>query len=288
VTHEAIPKRRDEAAVTDTSAAEARVAGERRLDGQAAAITGGGGVIGSAIARCFAQAGAAVFIGDLDADRADAAAQGAGDDAVGRAVDVSSQAACHAFIEAARDEFGRLDVLVCAAGITHVDPLLEVGSDTWRRVMAVNLEGPLYCLQAAARIMREQPVHDATGRRGSVVNIGSQGSEFPMPTSTAYGTSKRALIYLTETAAVDLAEADIGITVILPGMVYEGMWKDVNLTRSRLHGEDFDERIARDLADTPSGRFQPPEELADLVLFAAASRGMEMSGKTIWAEPHVA
>lgn len=135
--------------------------------------------------------------------------------------------------------------------------------------------------------MREQPISSTTARRGSIINIGSQGSEFPIPSSTAYGASKRALIYLTETAAVDLTEAAIGVSVVLPGMVYEGMWKDVNLARSEARGEDFGERIERDLSETPSGRFQPPEELADIVLFAATATGLALSGKTIWSEPHV-
>jgi NAD(P)-dependent dehydrogenase (short-subunit alcohol dehydrogenase family) len=274
----------DLASAADPLAAQVRVAGERRLDGQVAVITGGGGVIGAAIARRLAQAGAQVVIADLDADRTEAAALAAGEGAVGRVVDVSSQVDCHAFIEA----LGQIDVLVCAAGITHVDPLMEVDSDTWRRVFAVNLEGALYCLQAASRIMTAQPIHSATGRRGTVVNIGSQGSEFPLPTSTAYGASKRALIYLTETAAADLAESNIGVSIILPGMVYEGMWKDVNLSRARLQGQDFDVRIDRDLAETPTGRFQRPEDLADIVLFAASSVGLESSGKSIWSEAHVA
>ena len=79
----------------------------------------------------------------------------------------------------------------------------------------------------------------------------------------------------------------IGVSVVLPGMVYDGMWKAVNLSRSRLEGDDFEQRIARDLAETPSGRFQPPEDLADIVLFAASSVGMGISGRTIWGEPHV-
>lgn len=271
----------------DLLGAEARVVDERRLDGQVAVVTGGGGVIGAAIADRFARAGAKVVIGDLDAERAEAASRTVGAGALGRVLDVRSQAECVAFIEAAYLVHGRLDVLVCAAGITHIDPLMEVDPETWRRVFAVNLEGALYCLQAASKIMAGQQLLDATGRRGTIVNIGSQGSEFPIPTSTAYGASKRALIYLTETAAVDQAETMIGVSVVLPGMVYDGMWKAVNLSRSRLEGDDFEQRIARDLAETPSGRFQPPEDLADIVLFAASSVGMGISGRTIWGEPHV-
>jgi NAD(P)-dependent dehydrogenase (short-subunit alcohol dehydrogenase family) len=70
-------------------------------------------------------------------------------------------------------------------------------------------------------------------------------------------------------------------------MVYEGMWRAVNQSRSNLLGEEFAERIRRDLADTPTGRFQDPADLADIVLFVAGSQGLELSGKTIWSEAHV-
>ena len=273
----------------DPTRAEEQVAADRRLDGQVAGITGAAGVIGRAIARRFVEAGARVALGDLDGAQAIAAARqlGGEDRAAGMEFDVTSREACRSFVASTAAAFGRLDILVCAAGITHVDRLLAVDEATWRRVFAVNLEGVLWCLQAAAEVMGAQPVHAATGRRGTVVGIGSQGGEFPLTTSTAYGASKRALVYLTQTAAVELAPSSIGVSVVLPGMVYEGMWRSVNATRSQMRGEDFARRIHLDLAETPTGRFQRPEDLADMVLFAATSRGLELNGKTLWSEAHV-
>jgi NAD(P)-dependent dehydrogenase (short-subunit alcohol dehydrogenase family) len=272
-----------------TAGAEADEASARRLDGLVAVVTGGAGVIGTGIARRFLESGARVALGDIDADRVGAAAAdlGTAGDVVGMSVDVSSQADAGRFIEEAARTFGRLDVLVNGAGITHVDPLLDVDASTWRRVFAVNLEGALFCLQAAARIMREQVPDPVRMRRGAIVNIGSQGSEWPIPTSTAYGASKKALIYLTQTAAVDLEPAAVAVSVVLPGMVYEGMWKAVNAKRSAMRGEDLGERVRRDLADTPSGRFQTPRELADIVLYAVTTPGLGVNGKVIWSEPHV-
>jgi meso-butanediol dehydrogenase/(S,S)-butanediol dehydrogenase/diacetyl reductase len=136
--------------------------------------------------------------------------------------------------------------------------------------------------------MAQQDVRPSTGCRGKIVNVSSQGAEFALPTSAAYGASKRALNYLTETAAADLADSAISVTGVYPGMVYEGMWRSVNLERSRVRGQDFREKIQHDLAETPSGRFQSPEELARIILFAVAFHGNGLSGKTIWSEPHVA
>lgn len=260
------------------------------LSGQVAVITGGSGVIGRAIAARLVDARMRVLIADLAQGAAETAAADLGgpDMARGRRVDVRSTDDVAAMVAMAVESFGRLDILVSAAGITHVDPLLEVEPATWRNVFAVNVEGPLYCLQAAAKVMATQPIDPRTECRGKIVNISSQGAEFPIPTSTAYGASKRALNYLTETAAVDLRDSNISATIVYPGMVYEGMWKAVNLERSALRGEDFDERVRRDLADTPTGRFQDPKDLAATVLFVAAYRGLELSGKTIWSEAHVA
>jgi NAD(P)-dependent dehydrogenase (short-subunit alcohol dehydrogenase family) len=273
-----------------TAAAEADEASARRLDGLVAIVTGGAGVIGAGIARRFLEAGARVVLGDIDADRVQATASdlGSAEEVIGLGVDVSTQPDAHTFVRQAAQAFGQLDVLVNGAGITHVDPLLEVEASTWRRVFAVNLDGALFCLQAAARIMRDQDLDPRLERRGAIINIGSQGSEWPIPTSTAYGASKRGLIYLTQTAAVDLGRTAIAVSVVLPGMVYEGMWKAVNSERSAMRGEDLGERVRRDLAETPSGRFQSPRELADIVLYAATSPGLGVSGRIIWSEPHVA
>jgi len=187
----------------------------------------------------------------------------------------------------APETFGRLDALVNVAGITHVDDILEVSLDTWRHVLAVNLEGPLLAAQEAARLMSAQDIDPGTRRRGVIVNISSQGAEVPIPTSTAYGVSKVALNYLSRTLATALEERAIAATIVYPGMVYEGMWKWVNRKRSRLWGDDFDEVVLRDLAETPTGSFQDPDDLARMVLYAVTTPGMVTNGRILWSEAHL-
>jgi len=136
--------------------------------------------------------------------------------------------------------------------------------------------------------MARQRVDPVTQCRGKIINISSQGAEFAIPTSAAYGASKAALNHLTRTAAEDLRDDEISATLVYPGMVYEGMWRAVNLQRSILRGEEFGARVQRDLAETPTGRFQDPNDLAEIVLFVAAHRGMDLSGRTVWSEAHVA
>jgi NAD(P)-dependent dehydrogenase (short-subunit alcohol dehydrogenase family) len=259
------------------------------LQGQVAVVTGGAGAIGRAVAARLLAAGASVVVGDLG-DAADHVASAHGDPSQLRAhsVDVRVPESVHALIADTVGWFGRIDVMVNAAGITHVNDLLELPLEVWRNVMAVNLDGALLCIQEAARIMATQDTTRSTACRGKIINISSQGAEFPIPTSVAYGASKRALNYLTETAGAGLADRAISVTAVYPGMVYDGMWRSVNLERSRLRNESFDDRIRLDLADTPNGRFQDPTQLADIVLFVAGYVGLGLNGKTVWSEPHVA
>lgn len=257
--------------------------------GQVAVITGAAGVIGEAIARTFVAAGIRVVLGDVrDAElRRLATELGGSSVAVACPVDVSRPDDVQGLVGKAPEVYGRLDALVNVAGITHVDDILEISLDTWRHVLAVNLEAPLLASQQAARLMSAQDIDPDTERRGIIVNISSQGAEFPIPTSTAYGVSKVALNYLSRTLAAALEQSAIASTVVYPGMVYEGMWKWVNRQRSQLWGHDFDEVVRRDLAETPTGSFQDPEDLARIVLYAVATPGMVTSGRIIWSEAHL-
>ena len=256
---------------------------------QVAVITGAAGVIGSAIARTFVDAGIRVVLGDVREEVLDrlTAELGGPSVAVACPADMSRQDDVRRLVGMAPEAYGRLDGLVNVAGITHVDDILEVSLDTWRHVLAVNLEGSLLAAQRAARLMSAQDIDPDTQRRGIIVNISSQGAEFPIPTSVAYGVSKVALNYLSRTLATALEERAIATTIVYPGMVYEGMWKWVNRQRSQLWGDEFDEVVRRDLAETPTGSFQDPDDLARMVLYAVTTPGMVTNGRIIWSEAHL-
>ena len=256
---------------------------------QVAVVTGAAGVIGSAIARTFTAAGIRVVLGDVREEELDrlAAELGGPSVAVACLADLSRPDDVRRLVGMATEVYGRLDALVNVAGITHVDDVLEVSLDTWRRVLSVNLEGPLLAAQQAARLMSEQDIDPDTQRRGVIVNISSQGAEFPIPTSVAYGISKVALNYLSKTLAAALEERAISTTIVYPGMVYEGMWKWVNRKRSQMWGDDFDEVVRRDLAETPTGSFQDPGDLARMVLYAVTTPGMVTNGRILWSEAHL-
>jgi len=265
-----------------------RVDTQRSLRGQVAVVTGAAGAIGAGIARTFVDAGAMVVLGDVRHNEVGEVAATLGDDSVAVACecDVSRPDQVENLMQTAVECFGQLDVLANVAGITHTDDVLEVSIETWRKVFSVNVDGVLMASQQAAKIMLSQEVRPDTERRGAIVNVSSQGAEFPIPSSTAYGASKTALNYLSKTLAVALSQSAISTTVVYPGMVYEGMWRQVNLDRTEAEGGDFEVVMREHLAETPTGRFQEPEDLAQIVLYAAEMPGMWLNGRIVWSEAH--
>lgn len=266
--------------------AERREAERRTLQGQVAVVTGAAGAIGQAVAKLFAGAGARVVLGDRRGEALHALAADLGACAAAVDCDVTHSEQVARLVGAARERWQRLDVLVNVAGITHFDDVLDVTVETWREVFAVNVEAVLTASQQAAALMTSQAVRPETGRRGTIVNIGSQGAEFPIPSSPAYGASKAALNYLSHTLADALEGRAISSTVVVPGMVYEGMWREIVSRRAAAGRQSLEEAAEAHLAETPTGRFQKPADLANIALYVATSRGMALSGRIVWSEAH--
>ena len=271
---------------SDAGRSERREAERRTLQGQVAVVTGAAGAIGRAVAGLFAGAGARVVLGDRRGETLHALAAGLGTPAAAIECDVTQAEQVARLVAAARERWQRLDVLVNVAGVTHFDDVLAVSVETWREVFAVNVEAVLTASQQAAALMTAQAVRPETGRRGTIVNIGSQGAEFPIPSSPAYGASKAALNYLSRTLADALEGQEISSTVVVPGMVYEGMWKEIVSRRAAADGQSLEEAAEAHLAETPTGRFQKPADLANIALYVATSRGMALSGRIVWSEAH--
>lgn len=266
--------------------AERREAARRSLRGQVAVVTGAAGAIGRAVAVLFAGAGARVVLGDRCGEALHELAADLGTCAAAVECDSTQPEEVARLVGAAHERWHRLDILVNVAGVIHLDGVLDVPVETWREVFAVNVEAVLTASQHAAAIMAAQPVRPETGRRGTIVNIGSQGAEFPMPSSPAYGASKAALNHLSRTLAEALQGRAVSSTVVVPGMVYEGMWKEIVSRRAAADGRSLQEAADAHLAETPTGRFQEPADLAKIVLYVATGRGMALSGRTVWSEAH--
>jgi NAD(P)-dependent dehydrogenase (short-subunit alcohol dehydrogenase family) len=242
-----------------------------RLDDQVAVVTGGASGIGRATVELFAAAGARVVIAERDEPAARCLADelnAAGAHALSVTVDVADEAAIErAFAEVMSRE-GRIDTLICNAGINIRHPAVEIARQDWDRVVSVNLTGVFLCARASARHMI------ATGRGGAIVATASMmsfsgGGLYP---NIAYQTTKGALVNLTRGLAVEWAHAGIRVNAVAP------TWVRTPFIAPLLTQPDL---MARIHAMTPLGRIAEPEEIAPAMLFLASPAAAMITGHTL-------
>ncbi|KAA9160063.1 SDR family oxidoreductase [Amycolatopsis acidicola] len=239
------------------------------LEGRSAIVTGSSSGIGLAVAERLAALGARVVVNSRDAARAEAVAEkivADGGTAVGVAADVSVPAGGQTLADAALDAFGRLDVLVNNAGIPLVKPAEEITPDDWANVLATNLSGPLFCAQAAARVML------ARGG-GTIVNVSSVLGSTAIPGRAAYATAKHGLEGLTRSLAVEWA--DRGIRVVSVGPAYVATpFVERTMATGKFSAADLERR-------TPLGRLGTPAEVADVVAFLVSPAAAYITGSGV-------
>jgi meso-butanediol dehydrogenase/(S,S)-butanediol dehydrogenase/diacetyl reductase len=250
--------------------------------GLVVAITGSGQGIGRALARSFAREGARVVVSDIDA----AACRTAADElaALGVPADITRADDCAALVAKTVDAFGRLDVMVCNAGIMQLKPLLELDGADWDRMLGVNVKGSFLTLQAAARHMLTQ-VPLADGRpRGKIIMMASiAGRPGAGPIAAViphYRASKAGVISLTQSAAIALAP-QITVNAICPGLVESDMWQRMDRDWSALQGLPAGQIWQQRIASVPMGRPQSPDDVADLARYLASPQSDCMTGQSI-------
>ena len=218
------------------------------MKGRTAVVTGGAAGIGLAIAQRLAASGARLSLWDRDRAALDAAlaALGAGHHAA--LLDVASEADVAAAAQSTLAEFGRIDALVCSAGITGPNlPLAEYPLAEWQQVMNVNVNGVFLCNRAVL------PAMQAAGY-GRIVNIASIAGKEGNPNASAYSASKAAVVALTKSLGKEMARAGVCVNCVTPAAVRTGMFSQ--MTQAHI---DFM------LSKIPMGRFGTVEEIAALV-----------------------
>ncbi|MER6559473.1 SDR family oxidoreductase [Streptomyces sp. NPDC001027] len=234
-----------------------------RLAGQLVLVTGAGSGIGRATALAFAETGARVIAVDRDADSAARTAElsrrvGA-PDAWAEAVDVSDERAMEKLAAKVHADHGVLDVLVNNAGIGLSGSFFDTTSDDWRRVLDVNLWGVIHGCRLLGRPMAER------GQGGHIVNVASAAAFLPSRALPAYSTSKAAVLMLSECLRAELADRDIGVTAICPGLVNTAITSTATFV-----GVDAEEERRRQkrAARLYGIRNYPPEKVARAILRA--------------------
>src|SRR5439155_27333928 len=244
-----------------------------RVAGKVALVTGAGGGIGGAGAEALGREGAAVLCTDIDAAAAEATAgriRDAGGQAAAQGLDVRDRDAVDQAVAAAVLAFGRLDILLDCAGISHRGNFLDLDAATWDRIIAVNLTGMFHLGQAAARQMVRQRPGDKGG--GSIINVTSQLAEVARPERAAYVASKGGGRSLTHAMTLDLAAHGIRVNAIAPGPTLTG------LTRASYADP---ERRRATIAQIPLARLGDPQDLVGAILFLASDESRWATGSTI-------
>ncbi|MCH6161527.1 SDR family oxidoreductase [Streptomyces sp. M600PL45_2] len=192
-----------------------------RFGGRLVLITGAGSGIGRATALTFAAAGARVIAVDIDGERAahtaDSAIQAGAAQAWAETADVSDQHRMEKLAAKVADEHGTVDVLVNNAGIGVSGPFLDTSVEDWQRTLDTNLWGVIHGCRLFGRQMADR------GQGGHIVNIASAAAYQPTRLLPAYGTSKAAVLMLSECLRAELAGKDIGVTAVCPGFVTTGI-----------------------------------------------------------------
>jgi glucose 1-dehydrogenase len=250
-----------------------RVPTTRRLEGRAAVVTGGASGLGRAIALRFADEGAFVVVGDVrDDPREGGEPTGGLLGERGRFVeaDASSWDDIDRLVHAAVDARGRLDVMVCNAGIAgrYSKPLLDTTEEDWDAIMAVNLRGVfLGCKRAVAQMLEQEPIGEVRGR---IVNISSQHGMVGPPGHVAYAASKGGVVNLTRQIAVDYGRRGILVNAVAPGKILTGSPEQQNA-----------ETLEYSHARTPFHRLGRPDDVAGAALFLASDDSGYVSGTNL-------
>jgi NAD(P)-dependent dehydrogenase (short-subunit alcohol dehydrogenase family) len=238
------------------------------LTGKVAVATGSTSGLGRAIAEGLAQAGADVVASSRRASQVNETADAI--EKLGRRTlripaDVGSRESLQRLFDATLKEFGRVDILVNAAGFTKRIPTLEISEEDWNAILDTNLTGILRACQVFAPYMRDR-------RAGRIINVASLSSYVGFYEVAAYAASKAGVVSLTQTLAVELAPYNVCVNAIAPGVFTTPMNR--KLVEGTPRGQEL-------LLRTPMKRFGRPEELAGAAIFLASDSASFVTGQVL-------
>jgi NAD(P)-dependent dehydrogenase (short-subunit alcohol dehydrogenase family) len=239
-----------------------------KLTNKVAIVTGATQGIGLACAKRLIAEGANVMLVDVKPE-GQQAAEALGDQARFFTADVSHKADVDAMVAATVLEFGRVDILINNAGVTHKAGFLELTEEDFDRVLGINLKSMFLCSQAAAREMVKQ-------NSGCIINMSSVNSELAIPDQVPYVVSKGGINQLTKVMALNLAPHGIRVNGIGPGTIL------TELARTAVMSSP--EARHTILSRTPLGRCGEPEEVASIAAFLASDDASYMTGQTLFVD----
>ena len=239
-----------------------------RLDGRVALVTGGSRGLGLGMALALAEAGADLALASRTTNELEEAAalvRATGRQALALPTDVGQVSAVREMVHKAADHFGRLDILVNAAGINIRQPVAQFTEADWERIMAINLKGAFFACQAAAAVMRRQG-------KGKIINVGSIAFEIIVPNIALYAISKGGMRQMTRSLAIEWARDNILVNAIAPGRFWTQM-TDAVFSNPELYESA--------IAPIPLGRPGVAADLAGATILLASDASDYITGQTI-------
>ena len=239
------------------------------LNGRVAIVTGGGRGIGREVARTLAKAGAQVAIAEIDPENAADAANEVGSlghESLAMSIDVRDSAAVEALMQQVEAQWGRIDILVNCAGISHggPSPAEKMSDEEWLNVVNVNLNGVFWCCRAAGQRMLAQGA-------GAIVNIASMSGHIvnKPQEQCGYNAAKAGVIMLTKSLAAEWASRGVRVNCVSPGYIATAMTQG---------SRDTPERYQTWLDMTPMGRVGEPVDIAHAVWYLASDAAQFATG----------
>ena len=231
------------------------------LNGRTAVVTGGAQGFGRAVVERFAASGASVDIWDMDIALAEKTASELGNNVRAIKADVSDFDSVSAARDATLGKHGQIDILVNNAGIAGaIATTVDTQVSEWRKVMAINLDGPFLCCKAVVPSMIEK-------NYGRVINIASIAGKEGNPNAAHYSASKAGLMALTKSLGKELAGYDISVNAITPAAAKTAIFDQIS-----------QEHIDYMLSKIPRQRFVKVEELASMAAWLASAENSYTTG----------
>ena len=234
-----------------------------RLNGKSAIITGAGSGFGAGMAKKFIAEGAQVLVVDINANAAKAVAAELG--AVACAANVADAADVKAMIAQAMAAFGKIDIVINNAGVTHLPtPTEAVSEEDFDRVMAVNMKSIYLITREVVPLMKAR-------KAGNILNIASTAGLSPRPNLSWYNASKGWVITATKALAVELAPFGVRVNALCPFACETPLLKS-------FMGQDTPEMRAKFLSTIPIGRFSTPEDMSNAACYLCSDEASMITG----------
>ncbi|WP_054861513.1 SDR family oxidoreductase [Gracilibacillus sp. JCM 18860] len=241
------------------------------LSGKVAIVTGGANGIGKSIVQALLSSNAKVAAIDIQETK-----QTDDENLFYFQADVSNKNDVHNMIKQVIHHFGKIDILVNNAGISTMDYFTKIKEEDWDKTMDINAKGVQLCSQVVANKLKDQ------GFGGKIINIASQAGKNGYRLMGSYVASKHAVIGLTKVMALELAQDQINVNAVCPGIIETDMKRKERVIGGNLRGGLNEEAIREeDFSQVPLGRTGTPEDVAYVVVFLASKYSNYMTGQAI-------